>query len=330
MKAVVYCDYGGPEVLRHVEIEKPTPADDQILVKVHAAAVNPLDWHFMRGTPYLMRLASGLGKPKSIRLGVDYSGIVEAVGRSVSRFKVGDAIFGGATGALAEYLAIPADGGVVVKPEKLTFERAAAVNVAGTTALQALRHKAQVQPGQKVLVNGASGGVGTFAVQIAKAFGAEVTGVQSTRNADLVRSLGADHVIDYTKQDFTTTTERYDVIIDNVGNRSLSDVRRVLKPDGKYVLIGGGGSEDHKWVGPLGRIVQMLAVSPFVSQDIRFFLARTNRDDLQVLADLIEAGSVTPVIDRRYPFTETAAAIRYLESSRARGKVVVTFAQNAS
>jgi NADPH:quinone reductase-like Zn-dependent oxidoreductase len=325
MKAVVYRDYGGPEVLRLMEVEKPTPAEDQILVKVHAAAVNPLDWHFMRGTPYLMRLASGVRKPKSIRLGADYSGTVEAVGSSVTRFKVGDAVFGGGAGALAEYLAASADGGVL-KPETLTFEQAAAVNVAGRTALQALRRKAQVQPGQKVLINGASGGVGTFAVQIAKAFGAEVTGVQSTRNLELVQSLGADHVIDYTKHDFTTTTERYDVIIDNIGNRSLADVRRVLNPAGKYVLIGGGGPEDHKWVGPLGRIVQMLVVSPFVRQDVGFFLASTNRDDLQMLADLTEAGRITPVIDRRYPFTDAAEAISYLESGHARGKVVVTFA----
>jgi NADPH:quinone reductase-like Zn-dependent oxidoreductase len=329
MKAVVHYDYGGSDVLRYAEIEKPTPADDQILVKVHAAAVNPLDWHLLHGTPYLMRVVSGLRKPKSIRVGVDYSGTVEAVGPSVTRLRVGDAIFGGAAGALAEYLAVPADGGVVLKPEKLTFEQAAAVNVAGRTALQVLR-KAQVQPGQKVLIYGASGGVGTFAVQIAKTFGAEVTGVQSTRNLELVRSLGADDLIDYTKQDFTTTTERYDVIIDNVGNRSLADVRRVLKPKGKYVLIGGGGPEDHKWVGPLGRIVHLLVVSPFVSQEVGFFLASTNKDDLQMLADLMEAGRLTPMIDRRYPFSEAAEAIRYVESGRARGKVVVTFAHNPS
>ena len=204
MKAVVHYDYGGPEVLRHVEIGKPTPAADQILVKVHAAAVNPLDWHVMRGTPYLMRLAAGLRRPKSIRLGVDFSGTVEATGRNVTRFKVGDAVFGGGTGSLAEYLTISSDSGVARKPEKLTFEHAAAVTVAGMTALQALRRKAQVQPGQKVLINGASGGVGTFAVQLAKAFGAEVTGVQSTRNLEMVRSLGADHVVDYTEESFTT------------------------------------------------------------------------------------------------------------------------------
>ena len=329
MRAVVYSDYGGPEVLRYVDIEKPTAADNEMLVKIHAAAVNPLDWHFMRGTPYLMRIAAGLTKPKSIRLGVDYSGTVEAVGRSVTRFKVGDAVFGGRIGALAEYLAVSADD-AVRKPDTLTFEQAAAVNLAGTTALQALRQKAQIQRGQKVLINGASGGVGTFAVQLAKAFGAEVTGVQSTRNLEMVRSIGADHVIDYTKEDFTITGERYDVIIDNVGNRSLSEVRRVLKPDGKYVLIGGGGPEDHTWMGPLGRIVQMLVISPFIGHDVGFFLSSTNRDHLQMLGDLMQAGKVTPVIDRRYAFSEAAEAIRYLESGRARGKVVVTFAQNAS
>jgi len=324
MKAVVYGDYGGPDVLRQVEIDKPVPAKDQILVKVHAAAVNPVDWHLMRGTPYLMRLDSGLGKPKSTRLGIDYSGTVEAAGSSVARLRVGDAIFGGGTGTLAEYVAVPAESDVVLKPARLTFEQAAAVNVAGKTALQALVRKAQVQPGQKVLINGASGGVGTFAVQIAKAFGAEVTGVQSTRNLELVRSLGADHVIDYTKEDFTTMAARYDVIIDNVGNRSLSDVRRVLKPEGRYVLVGGGGPEDHKWVGPLGRIVQIFVVSPFVSQHIGMSLTRPSRDDLQALADLMETGRVTPVIDRRYPFAEAAEAMRYLESGRARGKVVLT------
>jgi NADPH:quinone reductase-like Zn-dependent oxidoreductase len=329
MKAVVACDYGGAEVLRQVDIDKPTPADDQVLVKVHAVSVNPLDWHLMRGTPYLLRLASGGRKPNSGRTGVDYSGTVEGVGRSVTRVSVGDAVFGGASGALAEYVAVPAES-VVLKPATLTFEQAAAVNVAGRTALQALRRRAHVQPGQKVLINGASGGVGTFAVQLAKVFGAEVTAVQSARNVDLVRSLGADHVIDYTTEDFTRGPTRYEVIVDNVGNRSLSEFRRVLTPKGKYLLVGGGGPEDHKWVGPLRRIVQMFIMSPFVSQDLGFFMAKTNRDDLQMLADLMAAGRLRAVIDRCYPFTEAAAAMRYLESGRARGKVVVTLAENGS
>jgi NADPH:quinone reductase-like Zn-dependent oxidoreductase len=324
MKAVVYSEYGGPEVLRQVDIEKPTAADNEILVKVHAAAVNPVDWHFMRGTPYPIRLGSGLRKPKSVRrLGFDYAGTIDAVGRSVTQFNVGDAVFGGRPGALAEYLTVPVDRGAVRKPERLTFEEAAAVPLAGMTALQALRNKAQVQRGQKVLINGASGGVGTFAVQLAKAFGADVTGVQSTRNLEMVRSIGADHVIDYTREDFTTTGERYDVIIDNVGNRSLSEVRRVLKPGGTYVANGAGGPEDGL---PVGRIVQMLVMSPFISQKIRFFVMTPNRDDLQLLADLMQAGKVTPMIDRRYAFSEVANAIRHLESGRARGKVVVNLA----
>jgi NADPH:quinone reductase-like Zn-dependent oxidoreductase len=326
MKAFAYYDYGGPEVLRQVELEKPTLADDQILVKVHAAAVNPLDWHLMRGTPYLMRLASGLRRPKSTRLGVDFSGTVEAVGRNVARFNAGDAVFGAGHGAVAEYLAVPADGRVVRMPERLTFEQAAAVTVAATTALQALRRKAQVQRGQKVLIIGASGGVGTFAVQLAKAFGAEVTGVQSTRNMELVRSIGADHVIDYTKEDFTAGGERYDVLLDNVGNRSLSEVRRVLTRNGKYVLIGGGGPDDHKWTGPLGRIVAMLVISRFVRQDVGVLMASTKQEDLQLVADLMQAGNVTPVIDSRYAFSEAAEAIRHLESGRARGKTVVMVA----
>jgi NADPH:quinone reductase-like Zn-dependent oxidoreductase len=245
MKALVHSDYGGPDVLQHVEIEKPAPTDDEILVKVHAASVNPVDWHFMRGTPYPIRMGSGFRKPASPqRLGFDYAGTIEAAGRGVTRFNVGDAVFGGKQGSLAEYVTVPADRGPVRKPQRLTFEQAAGVTVAGMTALQALRKKAQVQRGQKVLINGAAGGVGTFAVQLAKVFGAEVTGVQSFRNMELVRSIGADHVIDYTAQDFTTTGERYDVILDNVGNRSLSEIRRVLKPGGTYLPNGGGSPEE--------------------------------------------------------------------------------------
>jgi NADPH:quinone reductase-like Zn-dependent oxidoreductase len=325
MKAVVYSEYGGPEVLRLAEVDKPAAAANEIFVKVHAASLNPADWHFMRGTPYPIRLGRGLKRPKSIqRLGFDYSGVVEAVGGSVTEFGVGDAVFGAARGACAEYVAVPVDpGGAVRKPTRLTFEQAAGVLIAGLTALQALRNKAQLQPGQQVLINGASGGVGTFAVQIAKAFGAEVTGVQSTRNLDLVRSLGADHLIDYTTDDFTTRDERYDVVLDNVGNRSLSEVRRVLKRGGTYLPNGGGSPDDPM---PIGRIVRMLAISPFLSHRIRFFVASPNRGDLQVLAELMEAGKVTPVIDRCYPASEAAEGMRYLESGRARGKVVVTFA----
>jgi NADPH:quinone reductase-like Zn-dependent oxidoreductase len=323
MKAVVYSEYGGPEVLRHVDIGMPTPADEEILVRVHAAAVNPLDWHFMRGTPLPMRMATGFSKPEpNRRLGAEYAGTIEAVGRHVTQFAVGEAVFGGREGALAEYLTVRADR-AVRKPGRLTFEQAAGICVAGMTALNALRDKAQVQPGQKVLINGASGGVGTFAVQIAKVLGAEVTGVQSTRNMELVRSLGADHVIDYTKDDFTAGHDRYDVVLDNVGNRALSEIRRVMTPRGTYLPNGGGSP--HKPMSVV-RLLGRLALVPFVSQTIKLFVATPNREDLQTLGDLIESGRVTPVIDRCYPLSEAADAMRYLESGRARGKVVVTIA----
>ncbi len=250
MKAIVYCDYGLSN-LKLEEVEKPVPNDDQILVKVRAASVNPYDWHFVEGTPKIMRMMGvGLRKPKDTRLGVDFAGTVEAVGKNVTQFKPGDEVFGGKGGAFAEYVCRRAEGAVALKPANITFEQAASVNIAGITALQGLRDKGKVQPGQKVLINGASGGVGTFAVQIAKSFGADVTGVCSTRNVDLVRSLGADHVIDYTKEDFAKAAERYDVILDNVPNHSLSECRRLLNPKGKYVMIGGGGPNDSRWIGP--------------------------------------------------------------------------------
>jgi NADPH:quinone reductase-like Zn-dependent oxidoreductase len=323
MKAIVYCDYGSSEVLRLEDVEKPTPEDHQLLIKVHAAALNPLDWHYMRGTPYVMRLQAGLRKPKSTRLGVDFAGTVEAVGRNVTKFKSGDEVFGGKTGAFAEYLCVHEDRAVVLKPANLTFEQAASVPIAAITALQGLRDKGQLQPGQKVLINGASGGVGTFAVQIAKSFGADVTGVCSTRNVDMVRALGADQVIDYTKEDFTKTGQHYDVILDNVGNHSLSEFRRVLNPKGKYVLIGGGGPNDGRWIGPLARPLEAFASSPFVSQDMGMLLAQLNKDDLAVLGELMQAGKVTPVIDRRYELIDAPAAIRYLEEGHARGKVII-------
>ena len=325
IKAIVYCDYGTAEVLRLEDIEKPTPADDEILVRIRAAAVNPLDWHTMRGTPYIMRIGSGLRKPKVTRLGVDYAGTVEAVGRNVTQFKPGDDVFGGRTGALAEYVSARADRAVVLKPANLTFEQAASVPVAAITALQGLRDKGKIQPGQKVLINGASGGVGTFAVQIAKTFGADVTGVCSTRNVEMVRSLGADQVIDYTREDYTRSEQRYDVILDNVGNRALLDNRRILNPDGKYVLIGGGGPDDGRWIGPFVKPIAALVLSPFVSQDMGMMLADLNKSDLTFLSDLMQEGKVTPVIDRRYRLSEAPEAIRYLEEGRARGKVVIAF-----
>ena len=323
VKAITYCDYGTAEVLRLEGIEKPVPADDQILVRIAAAAINPLDWHYMRGSPYAMRLMSGLRRPKELRLGVDYSGTVEAVGRKVTRFKPGDAVFGGRTGALAEYVVARESGGVALKPDNLTFEQAAGVPVAAITALQALR-KAGVQPGERVLVNGASGGVGTFTVQIAKALGAHVTGVCSTRNVELVRSLGADDVIDYKQDDYTAGAARFDVIIDNVGNHPLLANRRALEDDGRYILIGGGGPEDGQWIGPMIKPLKALLLRPFVSQRMEFMLADLNPEDLAYLGELMQAGKVTPVIDRRYPLRETPEAIRYLETGRARGKVIIT------
>ena len=323
MKAIVYRCYGPPDVLTVEDIEKPTPADNEILVRVRAAAVNPLDWHYMRGKPYIMRMESGVGAPKNSRLGVDFAGTVEAVGKDVKRFKPGDDVFGGKFGAFAEYVSVAEDRAVVLKPAELTFEQAGSVGIAAVTALQALRDRGKIQPGQKVLINGASGGVGTFAVQIAKSFGAEVTGVSSTRNLQMVQSIGADHVIDYTQEDFTKSGQHYDVILDNVGNRSLLDIRRVLNPGGRYILIGGGGPDAGSWVGPFVGPVKALVLSWFVSQDMGMFLAELNHEDLAILSNLMQAGKVTPVIDRRYRLNEIAQAIEYLEQGHARGKVVI-------
>ena len=324
MKAIVYSDYGLSN-LKLENIEKPVPNDDQILVKVRAASINPYDWHFVEGTPYIMRMMGvGLRKPKDIQLGVDFAGTVEAVGKNVTQFKPGDEVFGGRGGAFAEYVCRRAEGAVALKPANLTFEQAASVNIAGITALQALRDKGKVQPGQKVLINGASGGVGTFAVQIAKTFGADVTGVCSTRNVDLVRSLGADHVIDYTKEDFAKGTERYDVILDNVPNHSLSECRRILTPNGKYVMIGGGGPNDSRWVGPFGRVIKTMVLSPFTSQKMGMMMADANGKDLTILADMMQSGKLKPVIDRTYKLNEVPAAIAYVEEGHARGKVVIT------
>ncbi len=323
MKAIVYCEYGVPN-LKFQEIEKPTPADDQVLVKVRAASVNPLDWHFIEGTPYVMRaMGVGLRKPKDTRLGVDFAGTVEAVGENVTKFKPGDDVFGGRDGAFAEYVCVREARAVALKPANITFEQAASVPIAGVTALQGLRDKGKVQPGQRVLINGASGGVGTFAVQIAKSMGADVTGVCSTRNVDMVRSLGADHVTDYTKEDFTKSAQRYDVMYDTVGNRSLLECRRVLTPKGKAVMIGGGGPGDQGLIGPLVGPIKLLMLSPFVSQEMGTFLAELNQKDLTALADLMQSGKVTPVIDKRYKLSELPQAIEYLEQGHARGKVVV-------
>ena len=323
MKAIVYCDYGLTN-LKLENVERPVPNDDQILVRVRAASLNPYDWHFIEGTPYIMRMMGvGLRKPKDTRVGVDFAGTVEAVGKNVTQFKPGDDVFGGKGGAFAEYVCRRAEGAVALKPANITFEQAASVNIAGITALQGLRDKGKVQPGQKVLINGASGGVGTFAVQIAKSYGAEVTGVCSTRNLDLVRSLGADHVIDYTKEDFAKSEQRYDVILDNVPNHSLSECRRILTPNGKYVMIGGGGPNDSRWVGPFGRVIHTLVLSPFISQKMGMMMADANQKDLTVLADMMQTGKLKPVIDRTYKLDQVPDAIRYLEEGHARGKVII-------
>jgi NADPH:quinone reductase-like Zn-dependent oxidoreductase len=322
MKAIVYRCYGSSNVLRFEDIEKPTAADNEILVKVRAASVNPLDWHYMRGTPYIVRMDSGLGAPEDPRLGVDFAGTVEAVGRNVKRFRPGDDVFGGRDGAFAEYVSVREDRAVVPKPANVTFEQAASVPVAAVTALQALRDKGRIRPGQTVLINGASGGVGTFAVQIAKSFGADVTGVCSTRNVNMVRSIGADHVIDYTQEDFTKGGQRYDLILDTVGNHSLLEYKRVLNPNGIFVIVGG--PNNGQWIGPIATPIKALMLSPFVSQKFVPLLAELNKEDLTIMRDLMQTGKVTPVIDRRYRLSEVPAAIRYLEEGHARGKVVIS------
>ena len=322
IKAIVHCEYGSPDVLKLEDVEKPTPADNQVLVKVRAASLNPLDLT-IRG-PLPLRPIFGMRKPKDTRLGVDYAGTVEAVGKNVTQFKPGDEVFGGRNGAVAEYICVLADRAVVLKPPNMTFEQAASVPVAAITALQGLRDKGKIQPGQKVLINGASGGVGTFAVQIAKSFGTEVTGVCSTRNVDLVRSIGADHVIDYTKEDFTKTDQRYDLIFDLVGNHSFSERRRILNPNGTCVMAGVGGAGWHDGMGMrLAGELNAYVRSRFVSEKFVAYIATMNKADLTILSDLMQSGKVTPVIDRRYKLSVLPAALKYLEEGHARGKVVI-------
>ena len=323
MKAIVQDRYGSPDVLQLREIDQPIAADNELLVRVHAAAVNARDWHVMRGDPYVARLGLGFRGPKVKVRGTDFAGRVEAVGRGVTRFRPGDEVFGEVDGAFAEYVVVP-DGLVEPKPANLTFEQAAAVPLAGNTALMGVRDLAQAQPEQQILINGASGGVGTFAVQIAKAFGAEVTGVCSTRNADLVRSIGADHVIDYTREDFTRNGRRYDVVFDLVGNRSLTDCRRALAPSGMLILSGGGVSEGGSFIGPVGLIIRAQLLSRFVRHRLVVLTAKPSQENLATLRELVEAGKVTPLIDRTYPLDEAAGAIRHLEVEHARAKVVLT------
>jgi NADPH:quinone reductase-like Zn-dependent oxidoreductase len=324
IKAVIYCEYGIAN-LKYQDIEKPTPTDDQVLVRVRAASINPYDWHFVEGTPKLFRLmAFGLRKPKDTRLGVDFAGVVEAVGKNVTQFKPGDEVFGGKGGAFAQYITPRADRAIALKPPNVTFEEAASVNIAGLTALQAVRDHGKVQPGQKVLINGASGGVGTFAVQIAKIFGANVTGVCSTRNVDLVKSLGADRVIDYTKEDYARSDQKYDVILDNVANHPLSENRKLLPPNGKYVLIGGGSANQQGWIGSMGKPLTALIMKPFVSQQMGMMLAEMKQSDLKYFAEQMQNGKLKAVIDRTYKLSDIQQAIAYVEQGHARGKVVLT------
>jgi len=320
MKAVVSRCYGGPESLEYLDVAKPEPGPNDVLIAVKAAAVNPLDYHFMRGSPYLMRLAVGMGRPNDQRMGVDFAGVVVEAGREVTKFAVGDAVFGGDSGAFAEYLVIPEDRAVAAKPDNVSFEEAAAIPIAAVTALQALRDDGRLMGGEKVLINGASGGVGTYAVQIAKALGAEVHGVCSTRNVELVRALGADHVFDYKNENYTETDNEYDLIIDMVGNHSLNANRRVLKPQGRMVLVGGPKGN---WLAPLWPPLKAMMLSPFVDQEIGPMIAALRGDDLEYLAGLMADGRLTSRIDTHYPLSDTAEALRYLETQRARGKVII-------
>ncbi len=320
MKAILFTEYGSPDVLQLKEVEKPAPKDNEVLVKVYAASANPADWHTMRGEPFLARLVNGLLKPKNSRLGADVSGRVEAVGKNVTQFQAGDEVFGelqlSDLGSFAEYICAHEDT-FALKLSKLTFEQAAAVPLAAFTALQGLRDKGQIKSGQKVLINGASGGVGTFAVQIAKSFGTEVTAVCSTQNLDMVRSIGADHVIDYTKEDFTDNGQRYDLIFDAVGNRSVSDLKRALSPNGICSVAGFTS---------LPRLFQTMF---FGGKKVGLMeTASANKKDLLIIKELLESGKIVPVIDRTYTLKEVPEAIRYLETGRAKGKVVVTVEQN--
>jgi NADPH:quinone reductase-like Zn-dependent oxidoreductase len=323
MKAILFTKYGSPDVLQLSEVEKPAPKDNQVLVKVYAASANPLDWHRMRGEPFLTRLGEGLRQPKNMKLGADIAGRVEAVGSSVTEFQPGDEVFGSVgAGGFSEYVCAR-EKYFALKPENLSFEQAAAAPVVGFTALQGLRDTGQIQAGQKVLVNGAAGGVGTFAVQIARSYGAEVTGVCSTGNLDMVRSIGADHAIDYTREDFSRIGKRYDLIYDAIGNRSVLAYRRALTPNGKCVIAG---------FTTLPRLFEHLILGQLVSKvgsrKVVFMgVAKTDKQDLLILKELLETGKVVPVIDKCYPLSETAEALRYLEKGHARGKVIINVEQ---
>lgn len=322
MKAIRYYRYGPPDVVELRQVDMPTVGAADVLVRVRAVSISPEDWHHMRGLPYLLRATAGLSRPKVAELGNDLAGEVVAVGRDVTDFRPGDDVFGYRRGALAEYITVPQHATLLAKPANLTFEQAAAVPGSGISAVQALRDTGRLQAGQSVLVNGAAGGVGTFAVQIAKAFGAEVTGVCGAQNVDLVRSLGADRVVDYTQEDFTRTGQRHDLMVDMIGNRSLTEIRRVLAPKGTLVVVGGPSTG--RWLGPAASMLKFLVRGLFVSQQVTPMLAKDTKADLAVLGELLSSGKLTPVIDRTYQLNEAPEAIGYLETGHARGKVVIT------
>jgi NADPH:quinone reductase-like Zn-dependent oxidoreductase len=324
MRAIMHRCYGAPGQALVVErIAKPKPAAGEILIRIHVASVNPYEYHMVTGKPYVMRLGSGLGAPEQFRVGYDMAGTVEAVGENVTTFKVGDEVFGGAHGALADYALVrEKNADLVVKPEGVSFEDAASLLIAGGTALEALRDYGHIAAGQKVLINGASGGVGTYAIQLAKTFGAEVTAVCSTRNVELVRSLGADHVIDYTKEDFTEGKQQYDLIVDNVGNHDFLDLRHAVTPTGTIVTVSG--PKTNNFLGPITRILKMKMLAPYIDQKLVFFVADVDAPDLQLFADLMREGKLKTVIDRRYSLEQAGEALDYIGTGRARGKVVIT------
>jgi NADPH:quinone reductase-like Zn-dependent oxidoreductase len=320
MKAIVYHEYGMPDVLRCEEVPKPVPKPDQVLIKVRAASVNPLDWRFMKGEPALMRVFIGLRKPRMNRPGIDLAGEVEAVGSKVTQFKPGDAVFGSGRGTFAEYVSTT-ESRIAIKPEPVTFVQAASINVAGLTAIQGLRDHGKVQAGQRVLINGASGGVGTFAVQLARVFGAHVTGVCSTRNLELVKSIGADEVVDYTRTNFAQGNRRYDFIFDCVGNHTYSECRRVLNPTGRY--IGIGAPHDASLIALLIPAIRDVVLSIFRKQKSVMFIAKASQKDLSLLGELVASGELKPVIDKTYRLSDAAAAVGHVEQGHARGKVII-------
>jgi NADPH:quinone reductase-like Zn-dependent oxidoreductase len=320
MKAVTYTCYGPPDVLALSDVAKPVPAGNEVLVRVRAAGVNPYDWHNLRGSPYFMRLGTGIGKPRQTRLGADFAGVVETVGADVTGFAPGDPVFGVADGAFAEYVVVAEDGAIVSKPANISYEEAAGVGIAGLTAMQALADKGGLQAGEKVLINGASGGVGTFAVQIARSMGAEIYGVCSTRNVDMVRGLGADRVFDYKREDYTRSGAEFDLIVDMVGNHPIAANRRVLAPDGRYVVVGGPSGD---WLGPMKPAFGAAVTSMFVDQQMGLMIARLRADDLAALAALMQDGKVSPQLDRTYALADVPEAIRYSETGRARGKIII-------